>query len=155
MRRFFLSSGFGYVCLFKACFSDPLAESIFRETEPVVAVQFTRLLELVFQQIKDDQSSARSQNFEGRSQGCLRVFSVVKGLAEQRQVYAAIGEGGFFDVSLDVFEILEPIALREVAADFDHARRAVDAVDVFMLVIPAYVGNAHAPFGHDLAHTCA
>ena len=65
MRWFFLPGGLSDFYLFKARFSDPLVEHIFRVTERSISIKFACLLELVFQQIKDDQPSARSQNLVG------------------------------------------------------------------------------------------
>ncbi len=68
--------GFGreelHVDLLEAGGGEPVAEVSLAEAEPVIAIEFARLVEMVLVEIEDDEASALAQKFRGGGDGLLR-----------------------------------------------------------------------------------
>ncbi len=61
MRRLFLGGDDADLNFFQACRFEPAVQIAFRKTQPAVAVEFARLVEVVLKQIKQQNLSVRLQ----------------------------------------------------------------------------------------------
>ena len=80
MRRLFFGGDDADFDFFQACRFKPAVQIAFGKTKPAVAVKFARLLKLVREQIKNQNLSARLEQFCRARQSRRRIFGVMQSL---------------------------------------------------------------------------
>ena len=102
----------------------------FAEAEPQVRIEFTRLLEVVAEQVEHDQPPAMPQDSMRRRHRPRRQACVVERLAENREVDALRLDRRRLDVAQPVFEVGETVFTRQRRAELHHLFRVIDCDNV-------------------------
>lgn len=95
-------------------------QAAFGEAEPAICVECAGLGELVLEEIEDDDAAAGLENFEGCVDGCLRIFCMMEGLAEDGEVDGFFLDGGGFDIADAEFQVMDAVCGGEFLGVFDH-----------------------------------
>src|ERR1043166_2823250 len=125
MRALFFPRDDGELNIFEAGRLEKLMELHFAEAEPMIGVKLARSLEAVAEQIENHKAAAFAEDAMGAGDGALGMDGVVQRLAENGEVDRAFRDRRILDVAETVFEIGEPVFLRELRSGLDHLRRGV------------------------------
>lgn len=109
---------------------EPLAEVDFAEAEPIVAVQFARLVELMLVEVENDEASARFEELGGGGNGLRGIDGVMQRLAQDGEIDGARFDGRFREIAEAIFDVGDFLLFKFSAREGDHLRRIIDGDDL-------------------------
>ena len=109
--------------------AEPVAEVGLAEAEPVVAVEFAGLVEVVLVEIEDDESTALAEELRSGGDGLLGIGDMVERLAEDDEIDAAGRDGWIGEIAEAVLEVGDVFLLRFGATEGDHPGGVIDGDD--------------------------
>src|SRR5271170_8039437 len=116
----------------------------FGKTKPAIAVKFTRLVEIVLEQIENQNLSVRLQNFVRGNNGGGGNLGMVQRLAQNHEVNAVRVNRRVLQIAEPEFQIFQAVLFRLGRAERDDFFRVVHGDDFFRAARKQFAQQAFA-----------